>query len=135
LYIVNYSKEKNKNLLFSELVDSLNIPYNEDRIHRNVTEKTIYLTDQQKKRLESVIGENLIMPDTCDNFQSTIISHYFVIGDNRCFSTDSRVFGTVPEDLIVGKADLILFSISSEGKLRNDRFIKKLSLQINSEEK
>ncbi|WP_026297480.1 signal peptidase I [Paenibacillus daejeonensis] len=40
--------------------------------------------------------------------------HYFVMGDNRHprASRDSRSFGTVPEDVIRGRADLILWPIT-----------------------
>ena len=34
--------------------------------------------------------------------------HYFVSGDNRDFSKDSRYFGPIPEDSIVGKAQYVL---------------------------
>ena len=35
---------------------------------------------------------------------------YFLMGDHRCDSADSRSWGTVPEGLIKGRAFLILFS-------------------------
>ncbi|CAM3428389.1 signal peptidase I [Marinicrinis lubricantis] len=37
---------------------------------------------------------------------------YFVLGDNRSDSTDSRMIGTVAKDDIVGRADLIYWPLS-----------------------
>lgn len=41
--------------------------------------------------------------------------YYFMIGDNRNESRDSRYWGFVPEDHIIGKAILVLFSSSNYG--------------------
>lgn len=52
-------------------------------------------------------------------------NYYFLMGDNRNFSHDSRFFGPVPESLIIGKATTILFSSNKQTNWRQ-RFLKKL---------
>lgn len=47
--------------------------------------------------LEEVIGQPAIPNDS-----------YFVLGDNRRFSLDSRVYGTVPEEAIIGEVIMVL---------------------------
>lgn len=55
-------------------------------------------------------------------------NYYFVMGDNRHNSIDSRFWGFLPEDHVVGKALCVLFSLdaSQKGfdKIRSKRFLR-----------
>lgn len=56
--------------------------------------------------------------------------YYFMVGDNRYNSQDSRFWGFVPQDHIVGKAVFVLFSLDPDkrflGKIRWQRLLRRI---------
>ncbi len=71
-----------------------------------------------------VNGELLSEPYVDDvdrsSYLSTVIDegHYFVLGDNRPRSSDSREFGLVPIEFVRGRVDLRLWPITRAGWVR-----------------
>jgi signal peptidase I len=43
--------------------------------------------------------------------------HYFVMGDNRTNSKDSRYFGPIPKNIVVGRAFVRVWPVGSFGLL------------------
>lgn len=52
------------------------------------------------------------------------MNYYWLMGDNRYNSADSRVWGFVPEDHVVGRASIVWFSKSAFSGIRWDRVFK-----------
>jgi len=55
----------------------------------------------------SVMEERVVPPD-----------HFFVLGDHRTSSSDSRAWGFVPRDSIYGKAVFVYWPLTKMGRLR-----------------
>jgi signal peptidase I len=49
-----------------------------------------------------------------DSFQAIVVpaGHYLMLGDNRDNSKDSRYIGTVPRELLIGRAERIVVSVN-----------------------
>ncbi len=64
---------------------------------------------------EAAIKEGVLTIDGSEVKEYTFQqNYYFMMGDNRHNSQDSRIWGFVPEDHILGKGVLVWFSISDD---------------------
>ncbi len=74
-----------------------------------------------------VNGDSIFINEKHSTYYTFKMNYYFMMGDNRHNSADSRFWGFLPEDHVVGKAALVLLSINkseSGSSLRWDRWFK-----------
>jgi signal peptidase I len=90
----------------------IKIPKKGEAIPVNASTIEMYrrlITVYEKNTLEEVNGKFIINGKETNRYVPTL-NYYWMMGDNRHRSQDSRFWGFVPETNIVGKASLIWFS-------------------------
>ena len=117
-------KERDENIFSAGQDEKWNISYYGPIVVPKAGD-TIYLSESNIKLYERLIkvyedhqlsvspeGEIFIDKVQTDFFIPEL-NYYFVMGDNRHNSSDSRFWGFVPEDHIQGRATMILYSVST----------------------
>ena len=105
------------------------IPQKGQEIELNKQTLPLYkkiIRDYEKNKLE-LINEKILINDVETTFYKFKMDYYWMMGDNRYNSEDSRAWGYVPENHIVGRPIFIWMSIDgindgiSNWKIRWDR--------------
>ncbi len=81
-----------------------------------IENESVFIDGQQL--LEPYLDDGLLSRSTTGSFllETTLGEHeYFVLGDNRDHSSDSRRWGPLPDDNILGKAALNIFPFQDFG--------------------
>jgi signal peptidase I len=117
--------------------------YRFENVHRNDVVVFLYPHDHSKSYIKRVIalpGDNLridhgrvwvngkmldetyvpqrFQDDRSQPDMTIPAGQYFVMGDHRSISSDSRDFGTVPRSLIYGKAAFVYWPVDQAGVIR-----------------
>ncbi len=92
-----------------------------------IYERIISLYEGNELRVD---GEDIYINGVMTNHYTFKMNYYWLMGDNRHNSADSRYWGFVPEDHIVGKASFVWLSLDSEESfpksIRWSRIFKKI---------
>ncbi len=74
-----------------------------------------------------VVGDSVFINGKYQTHYTFQLNYFFMMGDNRHNSVDSRFWGFLPEDHVVGKTEMTLMSINKNEEssfFRNDRWFK-----------
>jgi len=91
----------------------LKIPQKGDTVKLDSTNWCVYerIVTQYENNDVEIKNDSLFINNKYSNYYVIKQNYYFMMGDNRHNSQDSRHWGFVPEDHIIGKVSRIIFSI------------------------
>lgn len=109
----------------------LTVPYKGMTIHVNDSSIAMYgstIMNYEDQDAVEIIKDQLLISGKLVTDYTFTKDYYFMMGDNRHNSLDSRYFGFVSEDFIVGEASFIWLSLDDRAdfldKIRWNRIFK-----------
>ena len=113
-----------------DIYGPLYIPHKGDVIKLDDKNWALYkeiITRYEGNRALRVGEDTFHVNGTLQRYYTFEQDYYFVLGDNRDSSLDSRTWGFVPFDHVVGKAITVYFSWDAiSGQIRKERILKRL---------
>lgn len=88
------------------------IIFKNDELYVNGEAREEKYLNQKKKSMKTLILTDDFSLDEISNGTVVPENHYFVLGDNRKSSTDSRYYGFVPQKNVIGKVEFSFFSLN-----------------------
>jgi signal peptidase I len=103
------------------------IPKKGVTVHLSADSLALYenIIRHYENHILKIKGDSIIIDGKLSTTYTFKMNYYFMMGDNRDNSEDSRYWGFVPEDHIIGKASFIAFSVNPRPK--NQFFIKRMN--------
>lgn len=90
-------------------------------------EDAIIILEELPDKTHRARLSNRFVSRTSRSYGPTIVpeGQYFVLGDNRDNSSDSRVYSFIPREEIIGRSSSVVFSLDSDNSYlpRGDRFL------------
>lgn len=84
------------------------------------------ITIYDKSGQQQTLSETLYLPasdETYGDVKTTLTNNeYFVLGDNRPYSSDSRIWGPLPRENIIGKVLIRVFPLAALGKIASPAY-------------
>lgn len=123
--------ENEKFLWNLDFYGPLVIPKQGDSVRLTIDSLAMYkriIVNYEKNDL-FIRNDSIFINKKFATFYTFKMNYYFMMGDNRHNSTDSRFWGFVPENHLVGKASFVFLSIdktNGKSKLRWNRFFKSI---------